>query len=179
MCGIGGIFFQRECDAEIVKNRAQRIASMLRHRGPDDSGYWTDPTAGLALAHTRLSIIDLSEHGHQPMVSRDKRWVISFNGEIYNHVNLNKELMRAKIPLTGYSDTEIALEYIAYFGLSRALRKFNGMFAIAIWQVDQRRLHLIRDRVGIKPLYYGRINGAWVFASELKAFAKIPERPRH
>jgi asparagine synthase (glutamine-hydrolysing) len=178
MCGIGGVFVRRPENPGTLRQRGRSICEALSHRGPDDHGSWIDENSGLVLAHTRLSIIDLSQHGHQPMVSRDGRYVISFNGEIYNHNDLATELNREGVQLSGHSDTESALELIATLGLESAVRQFDGMFAFALWDRRERCLHLVRDRLGIKPLYYGKFSGAWVFGSELKALSGIPEWTR-
>lgn len=177
MCGIAGIIYGKPTDAATLKDRANRMVAALASRGPDDSGYWIDASSGCAIGHTRLSIIDLSELGHQPMVSADGRWVISFNGEIYNYADLQDELADAGVTLRGGSDTEAVLEYVAQFGLSDSLARINGMFGIALWDTHRQRLFLVRDRLGIKPLFYGKVDGAWVFGSELKAVLAIPERP--
>lgn len=178
MCGIGGIYFAEQRDEALLEDRAREICSTLRHRGPDDAGTWIGPGEGMALAHTRLAIIDLSPNGHQPMVSQDGRWVMVYNGEIYNYRILSDELGSRGVALRGHSDTETILEYVARFGLRATLDKANGMFALALWDTVDRKLYLARDRVGIKPLYYGRVNGTWLFGSELKALVRLPERPR-
>ena len=149
------------------------MADTLRHRGPDDDGYWIDAQAGIALSHRRLSIIDRSPLGRQPMLSRAGRYVIVFNGEIYNHRRLRVELGEGQ-EFTGRSDTEVMLAAIETWGLKAALDKFIGMFAFALWDRKHRQLHLIRDRLGIKPLYYGWIDDAFVFGSELRAIAAYP-----
>jgi asparagine synthase (glutamine-hydrolysing) len=125
--------------------------------------------AGVALGHRRLSIIDLSPAGHQPMASHDGRWVVSFNGEIYNFEALREELERAGERFRGHSDTEVLLAAVARWGVEAATARFNGMFAFALWDRTERRLHLARDRFGEKPLYYAWSNGTFLFASELKA----------
>jgi len=153
------------------------MADALRHRGPDDSGTFVDPANGVALAHRRLSIIDLSTAGHQPMVSASDRFVIVFNGEIYNHAALRTELLRARpgLEFRGHSDTEVMLAAFEQWGLPEALRRFNGMFAFALFDRRNRRLHLVRDRIGEKPLYFTHFNQSLVFGSELKALAQHPE----
>jgi asparagine synthase (glutamine-hydrolysing) len=153
------------------------MALAIAHRGPDDQGVWTDAEAGIALGHRRLSIVDLSPLGHQPMLSCDGRWVLSYNGEIYNHAALRSELNAAGkgVAWRGHSDTETLVECIAAWGLEAVLRKSVGMFALALWDRKERLLHLARDRFGEKPLYYGWSGGDFVFASELKA---IREHPR-
>ncbi|MFQ5451900.1 MAG: asparagine synthase (glutamine-hydrolyzing), partial [Nitrospinaceae bacterium] len=161
----------------------QRMGSTLTHRGPDDEGQWHDSRAGVGLAHQRLSIIDLSSQGRQPMMSPSGRYVIVYNGEIYNFPALRKELddLAAMEPATasfswrGHSDTEVLLAAIEQWGLKKALKKFIGMFAFALWDRRERVLHLVRDRLGIKPLYYGWQGRAFLFGSELKALKAHPE----
>jgi asparagine synthase (glutamine-hydrolysing) len=167
MCGIAG--YLSIGTAEAI---AKRMANTLTHRGPDDSGVWCDQNSGIALAHRRLSIVDLSPEGHQPMTSADTRYVMVFNGEVYNHAELRTELNTTA--WRGHSDTEVMLAAISTWGLEIALAKFVGMFAIALWDKKERKLHLIRDRMGEKPLYYGWVNQAFVFGSELKALKQFP-----
>lgn len=171
MCGICGFWKQRS-DAVPL---ATIMATRLTHRGPDSAGSWSDARTGVTLAHRRLSIVDLSEAGHQPMASRDGRFRISYNGEIYNHLALRAE-MEAIGPRTwrGHSDTETLLEAFSTWGVEETLRRANGMFAIALWDDHQQELHLARDRLGEKPLYWGEIGGEFVFASELKALRAHP-----
>lgn len=172
MCGLTGFWQSRGIDPtasrELVLGMAQRIA----HRGPDDHGAWVDGAAGVALGHRRLSILELSAAGHQPMISASGRYVIAFNGEIYNHTALRAEL--PQLPWRGHSDTETLLAGIEHWGFEATLRKAVGMFAIALWDREQRRLTLARDRFGEKPLYVARLQGATLFASELKAFDGWP-----
>jgi asparagine synthase (glutamine-hydrolysing) len=172
MCGIAGSWFLDWEGADEGRAVAKAMSDALLHRGPDDSGIWLDEGSRLALSHRRLSILDLSPLGHQPMKSACGRYVISFNGEIYNFFELREELDRAvnqKHVWSGHSDTEVVLEAISRWGLTAALKRFEGMFAFAVWDRSQRMLHLARDRFGEKPLYYGLVDGAFVFASELKA----------
>lgn len=158
--------------AEIAKRMADRIA----HRGPDDSGIWIDASAGLALAHRRLSIVDLSAAGHQPMKSEGDRYVLSYNGEIYNHLELRRELEAKDVaPIwRGHSDTETLLGCIEAWGLEETLKRSVGMFAIALWDRQERTLSLARDRAGEKPLYYGWQGDVFLFGSELKALIAHP-----
>ncbi len=145
------------------------MADTLRHRGPDDAGVWSDGGGFLALGHRRLAVVDLSSEGHQPMTSGSGRYVVSFNGEVYNHRALRSELTRAGLRFRGHSDTEVLLAAVERWGLLGALPRLNGMFGFALWDRESRRLHLVRDRLGEKPLYYGSIGPAFVFGSELKA----------
>ena len=144
-------------------------------RGPDSSGIWSDLEAGVFLTFRRLSIIDLSSDGHQPMVSRDGRHVIVFNGEIYNYLELKGELETSGVEFKGHSDTEVFLEGIAKWGISKTLSKSNGMFACAVWDRESLALTLARDRIGEKPLYYGWNGDNFYFASELKALRANPD----
>ncbi len=143
-------------------------------RGPDDAGVWVDAEAGIALGHRRLSILDLSPLGHQPMTSACGRFVIVFNGEIYNYQELRADLETSGHAWRGHSDTEVMLAAFAQWGMLEATRRFNGMFAFALWDRRERVLHLGRDRLGEKPLFYGRVGGTLVFGSELKALRRFP-----
>ncbi len=153
------------------------MTDSMVHRGPDDSGHWVDLSACIALGQRRLSIIDLSPAGHQPMFSACGRFVIVFNGEIYNYQEIRQELERAGAAPAwrGGSDTEVMLAAFAHFGVAVSLPRFNGMFAFALWDLQERTLTLGRDRMGKKPLYYGFNNGLFLFASELKAFRAHPD----
>src|SRR5437016_9828757 len=171
MWGIAGIVKARSTRDELAAI-AGPMSEPLRHRGPDDSGIFIAPSGGAALAFRRLAIIDLSPAGHQPMTSASGRFTIICNGEVYNFEELRQEL--GTQPWRGHSDTEVMLAAIERWGLNGALQRFIGMFAFALWDREQRRLHLVRDRLGIKPLYYGYVNGNFVFASELKALRQFP-----
>lgn len=177
MCGICGfIYFSDGPQAEEPRAVLLRMMGQLVHRGPDDSGWWSDPDVGLFIGHTRLAVVDLSPEGHQPMLSACGRYLIAFNGEIYNFRALRSELEScgAAIAWRGHSDTEVMLAAIAHWGLSDALKRFNGMFAFALWDRHERALHLARDRVGEKPLYYGWMGGCLLFGSQLKALEEHP-----
>jgi len=150
------------------------MASVLEHRGPDDQGAWADETVPLALGHRRLAILDLTHGGHQPMSSADGRYVLVFNGEIYNFKSLRDDLERRGHLFRGHSDTEVMLAAFCEWGLGSALERFAGMFAFALWDWPARQLHLARDRAGEKPLYYGWTDGVFVFGSELKALRAHP-----
>lgn len=172
MCGLAGYLGHEEQPPGI----AVAMGDAIRHRGPDDSGIWLDEGAGIGLAHRRLSILDLSPAGHQPMVSPSGRWVIAFNGEIYNHVALRRELeQNGSAPVwRGHSDTETLLAAIEAWGVDRTLRCSVGMFAIALWDRTERSLWLARDRIGEKPLYYGWQGSTFLFGSELAALRAHP-----
>ncbi|MEE8515357.1 MAG: asparagine synthase (glutamine-hydrolyzing) [Alphaproteobacteria bacterium] len=177
MCGIAGFLDPtRRAAAEALEKTAGRMAATLVHRGPDDDGVWADAEAGLGLGHRRLSILDLSAEGRQPMTSADGRHVLVFNGEIYNHHDIRAALDgESDAPRwRGTSDTEVMVEAINRWGLDRALEAFNGMFAFAVWDRRESTLMLARDRLGEKPLYYGWSRGVFLFASELKALAQHP-----
>jgi asparagine synthase (glutamine-hydrolysing) len=176
MCGLAG-FVGFAGDGSALAVSAEAMGKAIAHRGPDDSGVWSDPAAGIALAHRRLSIIDVSPAGHQPMFSADGRYVIAYNGEIYNYTDLRSELeSECKAPAwRGHSDTEVLLAAISAYGLERALSQAVGMFAFALWDRQERTLHLARDRLGEKPLYYGWAGKSFLFASELKALRAHPD----
>lgn len=171
MCGITGFWAQKTL-AESPIEILSRMGAALAHRGPDDSGIFFDDQAGLGLSFRRLSIIDLSAEGHQPMVSASGRYRIIFNGEVYNFEEIRAEL--GAQAWRGHSDTEVMLAAIERWGLESAVQRFVGMFAFALWDSAERRLYLVRDRIGIKPLYYGFVDGNFAFASELKALKVFP-----
>lgn len=171
MCGIAGAWspFPRD-GADELHALGRRMGEAIAHRGPDDAGTWADADNGLLLSHRRLSIIDLSPEGHQPMVSADGRWVIAFNGEIYNHRELRAELISLGHGFRGHSDTEVLVAAIAQWGVQASLERGNGMLALAVWDRQEQALWLARDRVGKKPLYYGwAADGVFLFGSELSA----------
>ncbi|MBU9650420.1 asparagine synthase (glutamine-hydrolyzing) [Burkholderia multivorans] len=176
MCGIDGFLNSVAFDEETARGTLARMTASLAHRGPDAQGLWVDPAAGIALGHRRLAIVDLSVHGRQPMASACGRYVMVFNGEIYNHRELRAQLERVgRAPAwRGHSDTEVLLAAFAAWGVDATLRRATGMFALALWNRESRVLTLARDRIGEKPLYYGRIGDALVFASELKALRAYP-----
>jgi len=174
MCGITGFWSPGQGTDPAV---AERMARCIEARGPDDAGLWTDDTAGLALAHRRLSILDLSPAGHQPMHSPCGRYVLVYNGEIYNHQELRVELEAegGAFDWRGHSDTETLLAALRHWGVQGALERLNGMFAFALWVTSERTLFLARDRMGEKPLYYGRSGRTFLFGSELKALTVHPD----
>ncbi len=171
MCGIAGIASAAPVDPHLVA----RMARSLAHRGPDDQGVWLSDDGRLALGHRRLAIVDLSPQGHQPMTSTDGRWVLSFNGEFYNHMELRAELdADRKHEWRGHSDTEVFLEAVSAWGVTRALERSVGMFAISLYDKKERCLYLARDRFGEKPLYFGWAGRDLLFGSELKALRQHP-----
>mgnify|MGYP001381637406 FL=1 len=174
MCGIVGIFGEKELSN--LGNCIEKMTETLLHRGPDSNGTWIDEEDKIALGHRRLSILELSEAGHQPMESSCGRFVLSFNGEIYNHLDLRKDIEQTsrlgKNPISnwrGGSDTETLVEGFSIMGIKKTLKMTVGMFALALWDKEEKLLYLARDRVGEKPLYYGWSNNNFIFASELKA----------
>src|SRR5436309_7358975 len=175
MCGIAGfLHLAAATGTDELAARAKAMATTIAHRGPDDSGVWVDAPAGIALGHRRLSIIDLSPLGHQPMHSADGRYVITFNGEIYNFRALRHDLAARGHAFRGHSDTEVLLAAVAEWALRPAVEPCNGVFAFAVWDRADRTLHLVRDRAGEKPLYYGWLGGTLLFGSELKALRAHP-----
>jgi asparagine synthase (glutamine-hydrolysing) len=174
VCGLTGFIDPRGGRGEELAGFAAVMASTIAHRGPDDSGTWTDTECGVAFGHRRLSIIDLSAHGHQPMHSHSGRFVIVYNGELYNFRDVRQELEAHAVRFSGHSDTEVLLAAIERWGLERAVQRFVGMFAFALWDREERRLHLVRDRLGEKPLYYGWQDRVFLFGSELKALRAHP-----
>jgi asparagine synthase (glutamine-hydrolysing) len=177
MCGFAGMIdLSRRSGEPALRATAARMADTLHHRGPDDRGVWIDAAAGIALGHRRLSIVDLSPAGHQPMVSRGGRYVIVFNGEIYNHGELRHQLHQGgSLSFRGHSDTEVMLAAFEHWGVHGAVCRMNGMFAFALWDRHERILYLGRDRLGEKPLYYGWIGKTFLFGSELKALRCHPD----
>ena len=170
MCGIAGFLDPRvQASAQDCIRQADGMCAVLTHRGPDGQGIWVDAKAGVAFGHRRLSVVDLSEAGRQPAISQCGRYVLITNGEIYNFRSLGRELTAQGIVFRGHCDTEVMVEAISRWGLAAAVEKFDGMFAFALWDRRNRLLHLGRDRIGEKPLYYGWSGGLFFFGSELKA----------
>lgn len=177
MCGFAG-FVSKSVQLDAAYPVLERMGKAIRHRGPDDSGIWVDPESGVGLVHQRLSVVDLSAAGHQPMHSASNRFVIAFNGEIYNHLDLRAWLANetGQSPAwRGHSDTESLLACIEAFGLEKTLQRSVGMFAMALWDRKLGTLSLARDRLGEKPLYYGWIGNTLLFASELHAIKAHPQ----
>jgi asparagine synthase (glutamine-hydrolysing) len=177
MCGIAGLFRPDGGDEDLLAGCVRRMTHALAHRGPDAEGVWANGSAGIALGHRRLSVLELSAAGSQPMRSECGRFTVTFNGEIYNHLDIRKELdaCGAAPNWRGHSDTETLLYAIRQWGVAAALGRFIGMFAFGLWDADQRTLTLCRDRFGEKPLFYGWCGRNLLFASELKALAAHPD----
>jgi asparagine synthase (glutamine-hydrolysing) len=173
MCGIAGVFSAAPGNTEELSRRVMWMIGLLTHRGPDDHGLWTDPVGRLVLGHCRLAIIDVTQEGHQPMISKCGRYVISLNGEIYNFLELKSELEGLGAKFRGHSDTEVLLAGISEWGIRRTLDKLIGMFAFALWDELEQCLFLVRDRIGKKPLYYLETSKALYFASEIKALRSL------
>lgn len=177
MCGIAG-FIDFHRSAESSTNIIRKMVSAINHRGPDADGFWSLPSRGIYLGHARLSIIDLSDHGSQPMTSHSGRFVISYNGEVYNFQSLKQELVKDGIVFRGHSDTEVLLAACEAWGVEETLLKLNGMFAFALYDKTMDILYLCRDRLGEKPLYYSVAPWGMVFGSEIKAILSHPEVTR-
>jgi len=174
MCGFTGFWNRSPSNKQELEKIASLMAKEISFRGPDSTGLWSDETIGLIFAHLRLSIIDLNITGHQPMISESKRYIISYNGEVYNYRSLRKELEEKGCSFKGSSDTEVILASIETFGLEHALSKFIGMFAFALWDTHSERLFLVRDRFGVKPLFYGILNNVLFFGSQPRSFMPHP-----
>ena len=175
MCGIAGILdLSGKAGGGVSPEALSAMCEVLRHRGPDGDGDWIDATAGIALGHRRLAIIDLSAAGAQPMISSCGRFVISYNGEVYNAPELRSELAALGRRFKGHSDTEVIVEGCAAWGIEATVERLNGMFTFAAWDRSERVLYLVRDRLGIKPIYWARFGGLLLFGSELKALRAHP-----
>lgn len=173
MCGFAGLWEPGEHE-ETLAGHVDRMAGTLRHRGPDDEGRWVEAEAGVGLGFRRLAILDLSPLGHQPMASATGRFTVVFNGEVYNFAALREALESEGATFRGRSDTEVLLAAFEAWGVEAAVRRFVGMFAMAVWDARERSLSLVRDRLGIKPLYYARRGGRLLFGSELRALRAHP-----
>ncbi|OGO95747.1 MAG: asparagine synthase (glutamine-hydrolyzing) [Coxiella sp. RIFCSPHIGHO2_12_FULL_44_14] len=175
MCGIAGFWnLQHHLLSDSLENIAQAMAHRVRHRGPNSSGTWCDSSQGIAFGHQRLSIVDLSSAGHQPMVSQTGHSVIAYNGEVYNAPELREALRQEGVLFRGRADTEVVLEACERWGIAATVKRLIGMFAFAWWDGRCQRLFLVRDRLGIKPLYWGFHRGSLIFGSELKSFFAYP-----
>lgn len=180
MCGITGFLSNQSKNSEAeLRAIVERMTDSLAHRGPDDRQTWVSAPEnhnrpGVALGHRRLSIIDLSPLGRQPMTSASGRFTIVYNGEIYNHAELRSDLEKRGYPFRGHSDTEVLLAGIEHWGIRQTVKRCNGMFALAVWDTNENQLTLARDRIGIKPLFYGIADGHFLFGSELKAMRQHP-----
>lgn len=175
MCGIAGFLSPHRTNAMALSRYVSEMTNAISHRGPDDEGIWVDENVGLALGHRRLAIQDLSEAGHQPMVSQCGRWVMTYNGETYSAPELRPLLEARGISFRGHSDTEVMIEAISAWGLEAAIRQWIGKFVFALWDRKDRCLYLVRDRLGIKPLYWGQMGQSFLFGSELKALRGHPD----
>lgn len=179
MCGLAGFWQRSGTESAIeLKSIIEQMTHRLVHRGSDDKGTWVDPNIGLGFGHRRLAILDLSPEGHQPMTSENGRYIITFNGEIYNYLDLRQQLIQLGHGFRGHSDTEVLLAGISQWGVQPCLSRCVGMFAFALWDQREQLLYLGRDRLGEKPLYYGwqsNQQGSFLFfASELKAIHAHP-----
>tara|TARA_B100001093_G_scaffold14345_1_gene13271 strand:+ start:9576 stop:11519 length:1944 start_codon:yes stop_codon:yes gene_type:complete len=182
MCGVAGFLMESKSSSSVNFDLiTKKMTDSIKHRGPNDSGCWNNPCDGIALGHRRLSILDLSDAGHQPMESSNGRYVIAFNGEIYNHLQIRSDIEKnnKNISWRGHSDTETILSAFETFGIQNSLEKFVGMFAFSLWDKKNKILTLARDRLGEKPMYYGWQNigngRAFLFGSELKALKSFPD----
>ncbi|GJL85855.1 MAG: asparagine synthetase B [Micavibrio sp.] len=176
MCGITGIYSAKDSqDRQALDRLSSAMTATLSHRGPDGTGTWQDPDLPLVFGHHRLAVLDLSELGHQPMESESGRYVICYNGEVFRYLEIRKELEKSHVTFRGRSDTEVILAAIDHWGLNLALQKIEGMFAFALWDRKDKQLHLVRDRLGKKPLYVGWAGQSLVFTSELKALHTHPD----
>jgi asparagine synthase (glutamine-hydrolysing) len=173
MCGIVGLS-NSSLSSDALLLHARKMTQALNNRGPDDNGLWSCSKTSLAFGHVRLSIVDLSPLGHQPMTSRTGRYVMVFNGEVYNFQSLKEELTAFGHTFRGGSDTEVILAAFEEWGIERSLPRFNGMFVCAIWDEKEQTLTLLRDRLGVKPLYYGWNSQGFYFASEMRAIEVLP-----
>ena len=175
MCGISGfINFSKDLNNQDLDKFGLKMSQTLHKRGPDSFGVWSDEKSGISLSHRRLSIIDLSVKSKQPMVSSNDRYIIVYNGEVYNYLEIRKKLEGLNVRFKTTSDTEVILESISKLGFKKAIQQMNGMFAFAIWDKKIKKLFLVRDRIGIKPLYWFADGNYFAFASEIKAFQVLP-----
>ncbi len=174
MCGIAGfVKFTKNLNNNDLQKYGLDMSSALQTRGPDSFGVWADKKSGIVLSHRRLAVLDLSRNADQPMTSINKRFKIVYNGEIYNFLEIKREIQKS-VNLRTSCDTEVILEAISLWGLSSTLKKLNGMFAFALWDNKEKKLFLARDRIGIKPLYWYHDKLTFAFSSELKAMSVLP-----
>lgn len=174
MCGVNGLISSEQSNKSLLKEIILSMNDSLRHRGPDSSGYWCSQDGRVCFGHTRLSILDLSNAGSQPMKSLNNRFVISFNGEIYNHLKIRDLInSHAKLRWRGHSDTETLINSISIFGFKETLQMIDGMFAFAVHDIQENKIFLARDRIGEKPLYYGWLGDLFIFTSELKSIDSL------
>ena len=181
MCGLTGFLWRGQLTKDFVVGQLNSMTEAIKHRGPDDDGAWVNSDDRIAIGHRRLSILDLSTSGHQPMVSKSKQYTIAFNGEIYNHLELREKLSKSSLISFGWngcSDTETLLMCFDIWGIEETLKKIVGMFAIALYDNKEKSFYLVRDRMGEKPLYYGWNNGAFLFGSELKSLKSFSKFSR-
>lgn len=178
MCGFAGLLTSAVHDGGYLDGVVRRMVAPLAHRGPDDSGFWSDAERGIGLGFRRLSIVDLSASGHQPMQSASGRYWMVFNGEVFNHGDIRRDLLARGRRFRGHSDTEVMLAAFEEWGIEASVRRFIGMFAIVLWDTHRRELSLIRDRMGIKPLFVYNRRGLTTFGSELKALVAEPSFDR-
>jgi asparagine synthase (glutamine-hydrolysing) len=176
MCGITGFIPAEKLSKQSINAIVLKMTNQIASRGPDSFGSWVDDHARIGFGHRRLAILDLSNAGHQPMESSCGRYILTFNGEIYNHLDIRKSLESKShfFKWNGLSDTETLLKLIEAYGPEKALNELNGMFAFGLWDKKNNQLFLARDRMGEKPLYFGWVNNSFVFASELKAIKAYP-----
>ena len=175
MCGIAGIVSLSGAPIPRLASGLALLDRLIAHRGPDSHDIWVDAEAGIAVSHRRLAIVDLTPAGAQPMFSHCGRYVMVYNGEVYNAQELRQELSSRGINWRGHSDTEVMVEACEAWGVDTAVKRFIGMFAFALWDLPGRRLTLVRDRLGIKPLYWGETGGTVVFGSQPKAILAHPD----
>lgn len=175
MCGISGfINFSKNLSKQDLEKFGLKMSQSLHKRGPDSFGVWSDENNGISLSHRRLSIIDLSVKSNQPMISSNRRYVLVYNGEVYNYLEIRKKLEDLDVRFKTTSDTEVILESVSKLGLEKTIKEINGMFAFAIWDKNEKKLFLVRDRIGIKPLYWYYNGNYFAFASEIRAFKALP-----
>jgi asparagine synthase (glutamine-hydrolysing) len=175
MCGLVGFWHFRDQPAAVMISMVERMCQSMRMRGPDSYATWVSEADGFAVGHNRLAVVDLSPAGHQPMISANGRYVLVYNGEIYKTQSMREELIQLGVQFRGHSDTEVLLEGCAIWGVDATIRRCNGMFAFVLWDQHERRCFLVRDRLGVKPLYWGFHQGILFFGSQTGGFKLHPE----